>query len=313
MLGVSWGKAAISRSAQLCALFGLVGCLAASPHHGGSESPWNLPLPTLGGTQFWSDVEWRSGWKIQENVLTGHCRLLDEGRVRRAWGGLRHCQTVLDERVGDGEPVGHLVVLLHGLGRSWRSMEPMAKALEQAGFGVATVAYPSTRAKLEQHSRNLTRLLNQLEQVSRVSFVTHSFGGLVVRKALAADAAWRDRIELGRVVQLAPPNQGSQLARRLRRTPVRWLLGPCLETVASEEARSLPILPCEFAVVAGGRSNGSGWNVLIEGDDDGIVGVAETELAGTTTSLVVRELHTFLMQNEEVIESTVRYLRVEAN
>ena len=304
-------RAYLSRGAQLCTLLGLVGCLAASPHHRGSNARWNLPLPTLGGTQFWSDVGWRSGWKIQENVVTGHHRLLDRSHVRRAWGGLGHCRAVLDQRVSDVEPVEHLVVLLHGLGRSWRSMVPLAEAIESSGLEVATLTYASTRAGFDDHVRKLTQLLNSLENVSRVSFVTHSFGGLVLRGALAVDVPWRHRIALGRVVQLAPPNRGSSLARRLRRTPVRWFLGPCLETVASSAPSSLPAPPCEFAVLAGGMSNGSGWNALIEGDDDGIVGVAETVMDGASLFLIVRELHTFLMQNEEVIQSTLRFLRDE--
>ncbi len=38
----------------------------------------NLPLPTMGGKQFWSDVRWRSGWRVQRHIWTGHHRLLDD-------------------------------------------------------------------------------------------------------------------------------------------------------------------------------------------------------------------------------------------
>ena len=51
---------------------------AAAPSAGASFAPPNLPLPTLGGMQFWGDVTHRAGWRVQRHVVTGHHRLLDE-------------------------------------------------------------------------------------------------------------------------------------------------------------------------------------------------------------------------------------------
>ncbi|MEM8736309.1 MAG: hypothetical protein AAGG44_18915, partial [Planctomycetota bacterium] len=31
----------------------------------------NVPLPTLGGKQFWTDFAWRRGWRLQKNAVTG--------------------------------------------------------------------------------------------------------------------------------------------------------------------------------------------------------------------------------------------------
>ncbi len=45
----------------------------------------NMQLPTTGGTQFWRDEMVRSGWRVQRNHFTGHCRLLDHNQIRRAW------------------------------------------------------------------------------------------------------------------------------------------------------------------------------------------------------------------------------------
>ena len=44
---------------------------------GEAKSKPNLPIRTLGGRQFWADVDWFAGWRIQEHVWTGHHRLLD--------------------------------------------------------------------------------------------------------------------------------------------------------------------------------------------------------------------------------------------
>jgi len=41
------------------------------------------------------------------------------------------------------------VVLIHGLNRSWRAMEPMAAALGSAGYSTANVDYPSRAGPIE--------------------------------------------------------------------------------------------------------------------------------------------------------------------
>lgn len=46
----------------------------------------NLPIPTLGGHVFWNTLAEKNGWKLQKNMITQHCRILDSDDVRRAWG-----------------------------------------------------------------------------------------------------------------------------------------------------------------------------------------------------------------------------------
>ena len=47
----------------------------------------NIPYPTLGGLIFWNDFANVNGWRLQQNIITGHCRVLDPDNIRRAWGG----------------------------------------------------------------------------------------------------------------------------------------------------------------------------------------------------------------------------------
>ena len=47
----------------------------------------NIPLQTMGGKVFWNELAESDGWRLQKNMVTGHCRILDPEDVRRAWGG----------------------------------------------------------------------------------------------------------------------------------------------------------------------------------------------------------------------------------
>ncbi|SDI64788.1 hypothetical protein SAMN04487975_12419 [Planococcus glaciei] len=46
----------------------------------------NIDFPSAGGKVFWNTLEENSGWKLQQNKMTGHCRLLDPNDLRKAWG-----------------------------------------------------------------------------------------------------------------------------------------------------------------------------------------------------------------------------------
>ena len=49
-------------------------------------------LPTVEGKVMDAGIWWRvldthAGWKLERNIVTGHCRILDPQKIRRAWGG----------------------------------------------------------------------------------------------------------------------------------------------------------------------------------------------------------------------------------
>src|SRR5690349_18171564 len=91
---------------------------AALPLRAEDPAPVNLPLPTLGGEQFWSDELVYQGWRIQQNVLTQHYRLLDPLDIRRAWGTDAQCRAAFEEwkrRDNIQPPAGQAVITLHGL------------------------------------------------------------------------------------------------------------------------------------------------------------------------------------------------------
>lgn len=282
---------------------------AAAPDE---EPPFNIPVKTLGGRQIWSDVHLLGGWRIQENVLTGHFRLLDNADIRRAWGNIDQCMAALTAaREESGLSFGdkHLVLLLHGLGRHRKSMTKLKEQLEKAGFQAETIAYASTRRGLEEHADTLLRLLGSLESIETVSFVTHSLGGLVARTTLARKADWPSGLAVEGLVMLAPPSNGAELADRLERfTPFRVIGGPATDQLRPDETDKVPLPHIRHCIIAGGRGTEDGYNPLIEGDDDGIVGVEEAKLQGTDDFLVVGSIHTVIMDNPQATAATIQFL-----
>ena len=275
--------------------------------------PINLPFPTLGGKQVWADLFIRGGWRIQRNVYSGQCRLLDRNNIRRARGTYDQCWQSFD-RIQKRHPVAvqsrHVVMLVHGLGRSAGAFTLLEDTLRRERYETANVNYPSTRLGIAAHADNLERIIHSLDGVATLSFVTHSLGALVVRDLLARQNGWRDKIAVHRVVMIAPPNKGSQIADRLKSLPAyRWLTGESGQGLTTEAASRLPVPAAEFGIIAGGRGNANGFNPLLPGDNDGLVTVAETALEGARDFLLVRTTHGLVDDHPQTIEATLSFLR----
>ncbi len=269
----------------------------------------NLPLVTLGAKQFWGDRFAYAGWRIQENVLTGHCRLLDRKDVRRAWGTYEACRVAFEKarRENSIRPASdHWVFLVHGLGRSRASWSKLSRALRTAGYEPVAISYPTTRRSIEEHAEALAALLDCAEDVRTVSFVTHSLGGIVVRETLARDGAWKKRIAVDRLVMLAPPSKGSRVAEILKDfLPFEWITGETGQGLTPERAAKVPLPACPFGIIAGGRGDGKGYNPIFHGDNDGVVSVEEAKLDGAADFLLVNSLHSFIMNHPDAIRAAL--------
>jgi pimeloyl-ACP methyl ester carboxylesterase len=280
------------------------------PEKPSKSSTWDTVMKTMGGRQFWGDVKFFRGWRIQQNVFTDHYRLLDPKDNRHAFGSFKTCCDKLEEtkkKLKLPPMSGKAVIEIHGITRSSKTYYAMGPALEKDGYLVVPFDYPSTRIDITQAASYLNRVIQSLDGVDEIDFVVHSLGGLVTR-------AWfknHGDPRVKRIVMLGVPNRGAEMADMLRKSSAfRLILGPAGQQLVTGEKSPiarLPVPPCEFGVIAGGRG-ADGYNPLLAGDDDLIVSVESTRLAGAADFLLVRSIHTFLLSNPDAIDATVRFL-----
>ncbi len=201
------------------------------------------------------------------------------------------------------------VVLLHGLGRSEWSMRRMAGRLREAGYRVVNLGYPSTDHTIGTLADTMAaELARCCAEADTVHFVTHSLGGILVR-------VWAARAEpenLGRVVMLSPPNQGSDVADRIPDRLLRLVMGPASVQLGTDSADlpvHLPPVDFELGIIAGDASINPLYSWWLPGEDDGVVAVESTWVEGADDFLVLPYTHTFIMYRGRVIEEVLSFLR----
>ena len=284
------------------------------------EQNVNFPTTTLGGTQFWSDELVFHRWRIQFNVFTGHYRLLDEDDYRHTWGTFEQCKTKLDaiRREKELPPMkGRAVLTLHGLIRSRDNMAGIGEYLEQEGdLTWLNVSYASTRRSIDDHAASLAKVIENLEGIDEINFVCHSLGNLVVRRYLGEGTQpkpkWIVDRRVKRFVMLGPPNNGAHMAELFKDNKLFGILmGPSGKQIAtwSEVEKRLGTANCEFGIIAGSLNSPILNNPLVEGQDDLIVSVEETKLAGARDFLVVPCNHSRLMHEKEMQKMTLHFLQ----
>jgi pimeloyl-ACP methyl ester carboxylesterase len=193
------------------------------------------------------------------------------------------------------DPSSQLVVVVHGMGRTPVSMLSVAVSLRRAGYRVLNAGYSSYGPSVAEIGAGLgARIALEVARrpAAQVHFVGHSLGNIAVRWLLAHAPP----PHVGRVVMLAPPNQGSAAADRLAGS-VGWLLRPIAELrTTGGTAVGLPPPPpgVQVAVIAGAR--------------DAKVSVHESALPGADAHAVVDAGHTFIMMRRDVLGAVRRFL-----
>ena len=211
-------------------------------------------------------------------------------------------------------PGEQCVVLLHGLGRTYRSMDQIEDALRASGYRTVNINYPSRSKTIQELAvEAVPEGLHhcRLKGAKQINFVTHSMGGLVLRYYLSTHRV----PELGKAVMLSPPNQGSEVADALAGSAIYSRVnGPAgAQLVTGPQGLPAQLGPVDFTLgIITGNEHTAVDAVLatqIPGENDGKVSVERAKVEGMRDFLVLPVTHTFIVNNDVVIGQTLHFLK----
>ncbi|MCB9991126.1 MAG: alpha/beta fold hydrolase [Rhodospirillales bacterium] len=239
------------------------------------------------------------------------------------------------------------VVLLHGILKNKFDMAKLSKGLKTEGYQVINISYPSRTMDLDKLSdfvHDTLKLSEDFNDAAKVHFVTHSMGGLVTRYLLHKHRP----DNLGRVVMLSPPNQGSEFAnwmtetesirklyedvfgkdaaekgaktleRLTEKNPLKRVFdvvyGPAGAQLRTDHEHNVaPAVDFPLGVIAGNSSINplAPWVLGRGNDHDGVVPIERMKIDGMKDMIVLPTSHMMMVFNNEVRRQVVHFLRHE--
>ncbi|USQ12727.1 alpha/beta hydrolase [Legionella lytica] len=193
-----------------------------------------------------------------------------------------------------------IVILIHGLMRTSMSMRPLKSFLEGYGYQVYLYSYPSARYSIQQHGVRLQHFVDDLiakNPGKKINFITHSLGGIITREAVSKLKP-RQVKQIGCLIMLAPPNQGSTLAKISTKIfPLFTLPIKPLAELSSEESSYVHRVPVPKIKMA-----------IIAGKYDAKVPPEYARLDGQMEPMVISTNHMVIMNNSKVRELILQFL-----
>lgn len=202
------------------------------------------------------------------------------------------------------------VILLHGIFLHHYHLSIMAKFLQKNGYEVLNISYPSRHYPIRELAQLVKQKVKQeFLSKNKIHFVGFSMGGLILR-ALLAEIAPEN---LGRLVMIATPNQGSEMADLLcDHKVIKFLYGPALNDLKTSNASQIPKLPeslMDVGIIAGNKQSLSLFKKVFAGENDGKVAVAKTSIDGQKDQIILPFSHTLGPFNPEVHQQTLHFLQ----
>jgi triacylglycerol lipase len=190
------------------------------------------------------------------------------------------------------------VVLIHGIFNVKYCMAWIGRYLKQVNYDVILMGYPSTKYTLQElveyiHPK-ITRMIQNNSQP--IHFVCHSMGGLLLRAYLEKYPI----PNLGRVVFLATPNQGSELADYLSKFKIfQWLFGPAGQQLQTHQTAQVFTKPINFEL---GVIMGNKPTIRLscfKGPNDGNVSVESSKVTGMKDHIIVSKNHLTILWDKQ--------------
>jgi alpha-beta hydrolase superfamily lysophospholipase len=203
-----------------------------------------------------------------------------------------------------------IVVLVHGLLRRSYAFYSLGRKLSRLGYTVCVYDYRTTRKLMPEHGVDLKKYLERIavdHPDMKINMVTHSMGGILTRLALGhlmdpgttPDDEILSRDRFNRIVMLAPPHHGSDLAKRLMKyLPALGKLIKPLPGLSSAPEAAVHQFPVPKGLEIG----------IIAGRFDSEVALPYTYLPGANAHIVIKSEHSFMMYMPAAIRAVISFL-----
>lgn len=203
------------------------------------------------------------------------------------------------------------VVLLHGIFRTRWSMWFLERYLKKTGYRTLNLTYRSTRQSIDEIVEALQPKIEKFaaECDGKLHFVGYSMGGLVSRAYIHK---YRPK-NLGRVVMLGTPNQGSEVADKVVNWRFyKWSYGPAGQQLITDQSAFKHIFGAvdyEVGILAGKSSIDPISSWIIGKPNDGKVSIDSTKLEGMTDHKIISVSHTMFPHKRAAWQDTAVFLK----
>jgi len=203
------------------------------------------------------------------------------------------------------------VICIHGIWSHGVSMYLIKRRLEKEyGYKVLLFNYPSVRGTLDENAASLSQFIDD-QGGDGAHIIGHSLGGVIALRMLANE---NDAVP-GRVVCVGSPLTGSRAAAFL--STQNWaepFIGRSLPAgvvhEAANEWASHVCLQREVGVIAGTVPVGFGRLVTkFDGENDGSVAVAETQLDGARDHICMKVSHKSMLVSKDMVDQAAAFLK----
>lgn len=206
---------------------------------------------------------------------------------------------------------GDTVVLLHGILRTHHHMNRLASALRKDDYIVLNLDYPSRKKNIEDIVEHVFREIEEKASPDKpIHLVGFSLGALIIRGLIKQ----YPELSYGRLVLLAPPNEGSEVADYWKDSLLfQKVFGPAGQQLVTDQEEFKHLLidsleDFEAGIIAGNRTVDPFSSGMLPGPNDGKVTIESTHLAGVQEHIVVSATHMFFPKNRTVIDNTRHFL-----
>lgn len=203
------------------------------------------------------------------------------------------------------------VILMHGLAHIKWGLRHIEHALKQQGYKVVNLDYPSRKYTIPQITKNfLLPVFNKLsEEYDIIHLIGHSMGSIIIRYF----KEHYDNNKIGNLVQITPPNNGSELASFAYSYPLlKFYFGPALnDLVVNGSIYNLLTKEPNYklGIIAAKKSR---WPFTIFNnteDNDGIISLNSMKLKNTKDIIILNEDHLSVLNSKATINAIIKYLK----